>query len=151
MAKRNRSEILQSQARAAERRANQKITGFFPFRGFTEQEANDASHNRRTGNSAEQSLLNAEKLRSRAWSSEVEKNPKLKGLQPFENRTLLNKIQSEKEAKRLANRSDLEKELGQVDNEMYAKMHNLNIKEKADKVLKVRNSSIPLAPTQFND
>ena len=151
MAKQDRSKVLQSQARASERRASQKITGFFPFRGFTEQEASDASHNRKSGNSAEKMLLNAEKLRSKAWSREVDKNPKLKGLYPLEKRTVLNKIQNEKEINRLANRSDLEKELDQVDNDMYASRRNLSTSKYTNKVLKVRDSSIPLAQTQFND
>lgn len=83
MAKRSRSEVLQSQARAAERRANQQINGWYPFRGYTDQEYTDFKHTNRTGKTPKEEFSNAKKLRERAWSREVEKNPKLKGLQPL--------------------------------------------------------------------
>lgn len=86
MAKRSRSEILQGQARKSDRMASQQTNGFFPFRGFTEKELSSHVRSVETGNSAKQNILNAEKLRSKAWSYEVDKNPKLKGLQPMKGR-----------------------------------------------------------------
>ena len=152
MAKRSRSEILQGQARAAERRGAQQVNGYFPFRlNSTQQQSDDFHHNRKTGLSATQNLKNAENLRAKAWSHEVGNNPKLKGSSPFEKRTLLNKAESKETEKRLANRSDLDKELDNADYQSFKQRNNLDTKGAIERTLKVRNSSIPLAPTQFND
>jgi hypothetical protein len=152
MAKRSRSEILQGQARASERRGAQQVNGYFPFRlNSTQQQSDDFHHNRKTGLSATQNLKNAENLRAKAWSHEVDNNPKLKGSSPFEKRTLLAKAESKETEKRLANRSELDKEFDNADYQGFKQKHNLDTKGAIERTLKVRNSSIPLAPTQFND